>query len=52
MSLHEALRKCIQLLYSDEVPSQKLALQICWTQKGPNLDQKGQKWAGINFSGL
>ena len=46
---HKAFRKCIQLLYLDQVPSHKQALKICWTQKGPNLDQKGLKMDVANF---
>ena len=43
---HKAFRRCIQLLYSDQVQSHKQALKICWTKKGPNLDQKGTKIGG------
>ena len=46
---HKAFRKCIQLQYSYQVPSDKQALKICWTQKGPNLDQKGPKMGGTTF---
>ena len=38
-----------KLLYLYQVPSHKQALKICWTQKGSNLDQKGQKWPGAKF---
>ena len=37
------------VLYSDQVPSHKQVLKICWTQKGPNLDQKGPKMGGAKF---
>ena len=33
----------------DQVPIHKQALKICWTQKGPNLDQKGPKMGGAKF---
>ena len=46
---HKAFRKCIQLLYLDQVPSNKQALKICWTQKRPHLDQKGPKMGGAKF---
>ena len=49
MLFHKAFRKCIQLLYSDQVPSHKQVLKICWTQKGPNLDQKGAKMGNAKF---
>ena len=29
--------------------SHKQALKICWTQKGPNLDQKGTKMGEAKF---
>ena len=37
------------ILYSDQVPSDKQALKICWTRKSPNLDQKGPKMGGARF---
>ena len=46
---HKAFIKCIRLLYSDQVQSHKQALQICWTQKGPNLDQKRPKMGRDKF---
>ena len=46
---HKAFRKCIQLLYSDQVPSHKQVLMISWTQKGPSLDQKGPKTGNAKF---
>ena len=49
MFFHKTFRKCIQLLYSDQVPRHKQVLKICWTQKGPNLDQKGPKMGGAKF---
>ena len=36
-------------IYSDQVPSHKQVLKICWTQKGPKLDQKGPKMSGAKF---
>ena len=36
-------------IYSNQVPSYKQVLKICWTQKGPNLDQKGSKMSGAKF---
>ena len=42
--------QCIQLPYSYQVLSHKQILKICWTPKGPNLDQKGPKMGGARFS--
>ena len=36
-------------IYSDQVPSHKQVLKICWTQKGPNLDQKVPKMGVARF---
>ena len=54
---HKAFRKCIQLLYSDQVQSHKQALKICWTQKrstfGPKRAQNGRanflRTVNLNF---